>query len=42
MLNDEEIARKAFRAMEDFIEFRAKSEALCQRVFVQGKAPKIV
>jgi len=33
MLNDEQLAKKNFRAVEDFIQFRAKSEDLVRRVF---------
>ena len=33
MLNDEELAKKSFRAMEDFIEFRLKSVELVKAVF---------
>lgn len=33
MLNDDQLAKKNFRAIEDFIQFRAKSEDLVKRVF---------
>ena len=33
MLNDEELAKKGFKAIEDFIGFRSKSVALVKRVF---------
>ena len=38
MLNDEQLAKKSFRAMEDFIELKKKSDELVARVF---KDPKI-
>lgn len=41
MLNDEQLAKKQFRAMEDFIEFRKKAEDLVSRVFNDPKV-KIV
>lgn len=41
MLNDEQLAKKQFRAMEDFIEFRKKAEDLVTRVFNDPKV-KIV
>ena len=37
MLNDEQLAKKNFRAIEDFIQFRAKSEDLVKRVFVMAE-----
>ena len=33
MLNDEELAKKSFKAIEDFIEFRTKSVQLVELVF---------
>ena len=33
LLNDEELAKKGFRAIEDFIEFRKKAEELVRKVF---------
>jgi hypothetical protein len=33
MLNDEELAKKGFKAIDDFIGFRTKSVALVKRVF---------
>ena len=36
MLNDEQLAKKTFRAIEDFIEYRHKADDLVERVF-QGK-----
>ena len=33
MLNDVQLAKKQFRAMEDFIEFKKRSDALVQSVF---------
>ena len=32
-MNDEELAKKGFRAIENFIEFRQKSEELVRKVF---------
>jgi hypothetical protein len=32
-LNDEELAKKGFRAIEDFIEFRKKADELVRKVF---------
>jgi len=34
MLNDEQLAKKSFRAIEDFILLRVNSEDLVKRVFV--------
>ena len=36
MLNDEELAKKGFKAIEDFITFRQKSVALVKRVFPEA------
>ena len=36
MLNDEQLAKKTFKAVEDFIEYKHKAEELVERVF-QGK-----
>ena len=36
MLNDEQLAKKTFKAVEDFIEYKYKAEDLVERVF-QGK-----
>jgi translation initiation factor 2 alpha subunit (eIF-2alpha) len=36
MLNDEELAKKGFKAIEDFISFRQKSVALVKRVFPEA------
>ena len=36
MLNDEQLAKKTFRAIEDFIEYKHKADELVERVF-QGK-----
>ena len=33
MLNDEQLAKKSFRAIEDFIQLRVNSEDLVKRVF---------
>ena len=33
MLNDEELAKKGFRAIEDFIEYRTNSLQLVKSVF---------
>jgi hypothetical protein len=33
MLNDEQLAKKSFRAIEDFIQLRVNSEVLVKRVF---------
>jgi hypothetical protein len=33
MLNDEQLAKKSFRAIEDFIQLRLNSEDLVKRVF---------
>ncbi len=41
MLNDEQLAKKSFRAMEDFIELKRKSDDLVYRVFKDSKT-KIV
>ncbi len=37
MLNDEQLAKKQFRAMEDFIEVHRKASELVQRVFNDQK-----
>jgi hypothetical protein len=38
MLNDEQLAKKSFRAMEDFIALKSKSDDLVQRVFKAQKS----
>jgi hypothetical protein len=35
MLNDEQLATKGFRAIEDFIQFKARSDDLVARVFAK-------
>ena len=42
MLNDEQLAKKNFRAIEDFIDFRVQSEDLVKRVFTSQTEVKIV
>lgn len=42
MLNDENLAKKQFRAMEDFIAFKKRSDDLVQRVFHNDFKNKIV
>lgn len=37
LLNDEELAKKGFKAIEDFIEFRTKSVSLVKEVFAEQK-----
>lgn len=41
MLNDETLAKKSFRAMEDFIEYKKKSDDLCQRVFFSNTVGQV-
>mmetsp|Transcript_18371 Transcript_18371/g.13238 ORF Transcript_18371/g.13238 Transcript_18371/m.13238 type:complete len:96 (-) Transcript_18371:1160-1447(-) len=35
MLNDEELAKKSFKAIEDFIEFKKSADELVERVFTE-------
>ena len=42
MLNDEELAKKGFRAMENFIEFRQNSVKLVEQVFPMGESEKVL
>ena len=42
MLNDEELAKKGFRAMENFIEFRQNSVKLVEQVFPIGESEKVL
>ena len=42
MLNDEELAKKGFRAIEDFISFRTQSVALVKDVFQQEQVQTLI